>query len=311
MAIATCNISFNINYTSSTPVTAATALYRIKGSSDPYTVYPINPVPSVGSPVTLPAINTLGEYELVVELTASGVVNRAMSFFRIGNCSDSVCKEPTINKVEVQENGQIVMNYAIDTANLDTPEYQIATDVSFKNIIHFKVDFDYQPQEYVYMDGGNIPDNTELYIRARSHCKSPSDVSVWSNVVRFQSKVWTVKKALYTFTDVFCVSGKFGNPTDDSSLGASICWSEGPLQKTVTLTTPVPQVGAGIYLSNGTNPAIPGNLLSFETGGASTGFNDQGIKWIRFAGYNESTIYDVNPSTGIIRGISSSFSCKL
>lgn len=161
------------------------------------------------------------------------------------------------------------------------------------------------------MDGGNIPDNTQLFIRARKHCSSPSGVSVWSNVFRFQSKVWAAKKAPYTFTDVFCVSGKYANPIDDGSLGASICWSEGPLHKTVNLTTPVPQVGTGIYLSNGSTAAVPGNLASFETGGASTGFNSLGIRWIRFAGYNQNAIYDVNPSTGIIRGISASFGCKI
>lgn len=311
MEIATCNISFSINYTSTTPVTGATASYRIKGSADPYTVHPVIPVPSSGSLVTLPEIQKSGEYELVIELTASGVVTKKTSSFKIGNCSDSVCKEPTINKVEVRENGQIVMDYTVDTANLATPEYQIATDIGFKNIIHFKVDFDYSPQEYVYMDGGNIPDNTPLYIRARSHCESPSGVSGWSNVVRFSSKVWAVKKAPYTFDDVFCVSGKYRDPIDEVNLGASICWSEGPLHKTVNLTTLVPQVGTGIYLSNGITPAIPGNLAGFETGGASVGFNDQGIRWIRFSGYNEYTIYDVDPSTGIIKGIATSYSCKM
>jgi len=310
MAIATCNISFNINYTSSVPVTVVTAYYKIKGSADPYTVHSVNPVPSSGSLVTLPEIQTPGEYELVIELTASGVVTRKTSFFRIGNCSGSVCKEPTINKVDVLDDGQIVMDYTVDTTNLATPEYQIATDIGFKNIIHFKVDFDYSPQEYVYMDGGNIPENTVLYIRARSHCESPSGVSVWSNVIRFQSKRWIAKKAPYAFDDAFCVSGKFKSPTNSNEVGASICWTEGPLQKAINLTTSVPQVGSYIYLSDGITPATPANLGSFETGAASSGFKDMGIKWIRFESYNRSKIYDVNPSTGLITGVSTSFNCN-
>lgn len=310
MAIATCKISFNINYTSSQPITAATASYKIKGSADPYTVVPISPVPLNGGLVILPEINTPEEYDLSVELTASGAVTRKMSSFKIGNCNDSGCKEPIINKVEVRENGQIVMDYTLDTTNLSTPEYQIATDIGFKNIVHFRVDFDYTPQENVFMGGGNIPDNTQLFIRARKHCLSPSGVSAWSNVFQFPSKTWVTKKAPYTFTDAFCVPGRFKNPTDSSEVGASICWLEGALKKTISLTTSVPQVGSYIYLSDGNTPAIPENLGSFETGGASSGFKDTGIKWIRFGSYTENRIYDVNPATGLITKVSTSFNCN-
>jgi len=310
MAIATCNISFNINYTSSAPLTAATALYRKKGSTDPYTVYPISPVPASGSLVTLPEIQASGEYELIVELTASGIVTRKADSFKIGDCGTSNCEIPAIKNVQVLESGQIIIDYAVSTTNLSTPEYQIATDPAFKNIIHFRVGFNYEPLENVFMDGGNIPENTTLYIRARKHCSSPSGVSGWSNVFEFVSKIWNVKRAPYAFTDAFCVSGNFTNPTDTRELNASICWDEGQLQKSINLTTSVPQVGAYIYLSDGITPAIPANLQSFETGGANIGFKDKGIRWIRFRNYNGNRIYDVEPSTGLITRISATFNCN-
>ncbi|SMP13267.1 hypothetical protein [Chryseobacterium profundimaris] len=310
MAIATCNISFNINYTSSVPITAATASYRIKGSSDPYEVYVITPVPASGSLVTLPEILESGEYELLVELTASGAVTTKADSFKIGDCRTSTCEIPEIKDVQVQESGQIVIDYIVNTTNLSTPEYQISTDPGFKNVIHFRVDFDYVPLENVFMDGGNIPENQTLYIRARKHCASPSGVSGWSNVFDFVSGTRIVKRAPYTFTEAFCVSGNFKDPTNSAELGTSICWDEGTLQKTINLTTPVPQVGAYIYLNDGITPAVPANLQSFETGGANIGFKDKGIKWVRFRNYNGNRIYDVEPSTGLITRVSATFNCN-
>lgn len=309
MAIATCNISFEVHYTSSVPITGAVASYKIKDSADPYTVFNITPVPSNVGLVILPAIIKSGEYELVVELTASGVVTRKVSSFKIGNCGTSVCETPAIKNVEVRENGQIVMDYMVDDTNLDTPEYQIATDPDFNDVIHFRVDFDYTPLENVYMDGGNIPENTSLYIRARKHCLSPAGISDWSNVFQFESKRWVVKKAPYTFADAFCVSAKFKDPTNSNESGASICWSEGVLKKTISLTTPFPQEGSYIYLSDGITPAIPANLGSFDTGVASSGFKDRGIRWVRFGSYNGSKIYNVDPSSGLITSISTSYNC--
>ncbi|MEC3874305.1 hypothetical protein [Chryseobacterium salviniae] len=310
MAIATCNISFNINYTSSAPVTGAAALYRPKVSSGPYTVHPINPIPASGSLVTLPEIPASGEYELIVELTAAGVVTRKTNSFKIGDCGASTCEIPEIKDVQVLDSGQIVLDYAVNRANLATPEYQIATDPGFTDVIHFRVGFNYEPLENVFMDGGNIPENQTLYVRARKHCSSPSGVSKWSNVFEFISKTRVIRRAPYTFTEAFCVSGNFKDPTNSAEVGASICWDEALLQKTINLTTSAPQVGAYIYLSDGTTPAIPANLQSFETGGPSIGFKDKGIKWVRFRNYSGERIYDVESSTGLITGISAAFNCN-
>lgn len=304
MAIAAkCNISFRINYTSSIPISGATASYKIKGSANQYTKHIINPVPISGGLVTLPGIQASGEYDFIVELTANGVTTNQTGSFKVENCSPSFCEIPVINKISLESNGQIVLDYSVNTTNLSTPEYQIATDVDFKNIIHFKVGFDFHPIEYIEMNNGNIPDDTTLYLRARKHC-SPSGVSDWSNVVEFRSGKWAVQRAPYTF-DAYCVSGKFEDPVTTE---AQICLTGGTLLKKINLNTVTPQVGSFIYLSDGVTLALPPNLNSFDTGGASSGYNDFGIKWIRFANDNEYKIYDVE-KTGQIINISS-YNCN-
>lgn len=90
MATSKCNITFEIDYTSSTPIKGATASYRISGSKNPYTVHVIDPVPVSGSVVTLPPIETPGNYDLIVTLkTNEGLSVNKESFFKIGNCIDS------------------------------------------------------------------------------------------------------------------------------------------------------------------------------------------------------------------------------
>lgn len=310
MAVAKCNISFKVDYTSSASITSATVSYKIISSADPFTVFSVDPsLIMSNSLIALPDIPVSGEYVLVVELQASdGGVARYETSFQIGKCDDSSCKTPFIHSIEIAENGQIVMNYEVDTDNLTTPEYQIATDADFKNIIHLKVDFGYNPVENINMNDGNVPNDTTLYIRARKHC-SPSGVSEWSKVVMFRSGMWVVVRAPYAFGDAYAVSGRFKDPTNWEELGTSICQVGGVLMKTINLTTSFPQAGSYIYLSDGVTPATPANLITFDTSGASMGFRETGIKWIRFESYNGSRIYDVDSSTGLITGISASFDC--
>ncbi|NIF06630.1 hypothetical protein F3J23_14365 [Chryseobacterium sp. Tr-659] len=87
-AAANCSILFEIDYTSSEPITGATASYKIKGSRNPYTIYTIEPVPVSGGVVSLPPIDTPGVYDLVVTLkTKDGASVKKESSFQIGNCS--------------------------------------------------------------------------------------------------------------------------------------------------------------------------------------------------------------------------------
>ncbi|KQT20924.1 hypothetical protein ASG22_16020 [Chryseobacterium sp. Leaf405] len=299
MAIAECKISFEIDYTSSVPVTntAATVSYGIQGSGNSTVINNVDP----DSVVALPVIPTPGDYNLMVKLSAGGVDAANTSSFTIGNCSS--CEKPKINSVQIQNNGQIVMNYLVDPINLATPEYQIATDPDFNDIIQLKIDFNYTQIENVFMNNGNFTFSKDLYIRARKHCFDKSTgasvVSGWSNVVTFKSGRWILQKAPYAF-DAYCVSGKFEDPI---TTDAKICFGGNTLLKTIHLDTVTPQVGSFIYLIDGNTPALPPNLNSFDTGGASSGFNEYGIKWIRFANDNGYTIYNVEKNGQII-GIS-------
>lgn len=90
MAIAKCNITFDVNYTSSSPLTKAIASYKIH-SAGSYTDFPIllPSVPYVGSSlsVTLPDIQIQGDYHLIITLTTQdGTVETKESSFKIGNC---------------------------------------------------------------------------------------------------------------------------------------------------------------------------------------------------------------------------------
>lgn len=307
---AACNISFKIKYTSTLPITRATAFYKLN-SSTVFTEYDVSsPLPvSDGTLIRLPQIDEPGEYDLMVELAVNGVTARNTASFRIGKCHPIDCKAPVVGSVNLEENGQIMMNYSVDTENLYAVQYQISTNSSFSNIIQLKVIMgsDYSPVQKIEMNDGTIPNNASLYIRARKHC-SESEVSEWSNVKGFRSGTWVPEKTLYPFVDAYCVSGEFEgvDPTDISVYKASICTINGnPLMKKVSLTTPVPQVGSYIYTLGLTpeKPAIPENLADFDApGGVSMGFRKSGIRWIRFHSADPSAIYNVNPATGQITG---------
>lgn len=317
MATAACRVSFKIKYSSSVPVTKATAFYKIKNSPT-FTEYLIpSPIPvSDVTLVELPEIQAPGEYDLMVELAVNGVTASQTSSFQIGKCNPLSCKAPSIKNVYFGENDQIIMDYSLDTSNLYAVQYQIATDSDFNNIVQLKVIMasDYNPTQYIEMSDGTIKNNTQLYIRVRKHC-SLSEVSDWSNVAIFTSGTWVDQKNLYPF-DAYCVSDAFrdSDPTNITEFKASICIKDrNPLMKKINLTTSVPQAGSFIYTSGLTpeKPAKPGSLSSFDDsqGGVSTGFNQTGIRWIRFEN-NPGLIYDVNPKTGQITGFSN-YKCNV
>ncbi len=286
MAAAECKISFKIDYTSSSSVQTATAKYQTPGHLP--VEYQI-PLPVVSNQmVELPIIQTPGNYDLTVKLGLGNVSDERTSSFTIGKCSPSTCKVPSIDGVRVQENGQIEVYFAGDNTDLATLEYQIALDPEFKKIIYSKVGLVYAWPEYVDMNALKIGKGIILYIRARY---SP---------VEFQSGDWKIQDAPYSVKDACCISAAgFESPVDPKYVGESICQSVSRWTKELNLTTPIPQAGSFIYLSDGVTPAIPGNLDSFDTNGAS-GFNEKGIQWVRFPSYSTSKIFDVEPKTGEI-----------
>ncbi|ANF52032.1 hypothetical protein A0O34_16590 [Chryseobacterium glaciei] len=318
MEAAKCNVLLKLeyDYTPSVPITSSTAVYkyRIKNSMSPYTELAKNPAPMSEEEVSLPDIQSAGEYELKVELAVNGATDEETFFFQVDKCDVSFCKDPSIEKVYLGVNDQIIMDYTVDETDLNAVEYQIATDSQFHNIIHFRVllKSDYKPTEYIEMNDGTIINETKLFIRARKHC-SPSGVSVWSNVVEFTSGKWGNLPVLYPFDFAYCVSGKFeGKDPRDIGEGSICQSSNNPFARKVYLTTPVPEIGSFIYNRYVTpaRPAVKGDLLDFD--GVNSGFNEYGLRWIRFEkdGINPTVIYDVEPTTGEIVNISLRYNCN-
>lgn len=300
-AATTCNISFQIYYTSSIPTTGATALleYRIKNSADPYIQYNITSVPASGGSISVPNFPASGEYEYKLRLTANGVSANQTGSFVVGECSPPSCETPKIDKVYLGEKDQIIMDYSTDPQNLYAVEYQIATDDKFTNIIHVRVIMgsDYKPTEYIEMNDGTIVNKTTYFIRVRRHCSS-SVVSPWSGFVEFQSGEW--RNLLESF---WLAHG------DD--LSPDICKGlENYAWKTnVTLSTPEPKAGSLIYLTNGML-ATRENIRILEQG-VPVRFTDNGIGWIRFSNITPGVVYIVDPKTAQILNVESQLECPI
>lgn len=113
----------------------------------------------------------------------------------------------------------------------------------------------------------------------------------------------------FDYNPVQVIPANYSSPIDPNVIGSSICYTGNQWTKQVKLSGH-PSNNPFIFLMDGVTPAIPGNLSSFDTSGAS-GFNANGIRWIRFVGLpsGNNVIYDVNPSTGQILGISPIYNC--
>ncbi|WP_300686855.1 hypothetical protein [Chryseobacterium sp.] len=291
MAEAQCKISFRIDYTSSLPIEKATAYYQLQEPGSQAVEHKILPVPGNNDMVSLPDIQTPGTYDLTVKLEVGGVSTQSTSAFQIGKCSSSSCKTPTIGKIVVEKDGQIIIHYSPDSANLVTLEYQIATDPQFENIIYSMSGFGYISPEKVNMNVAKIPDNKLLYIRIRKYC-SQNEISEWSEVVDFQSGEWK------GFLDVNCLA-------KDDDWERDICFgTSGYAWKTqVTLSTPEPKVGSFIYLSNGMLATTDNLKIFAQSEYVIDRFIGRGIIWIRFAKFTPDLVYVVKPESAEITGI--------
>lgn len=288
-----CNVSFKIEYQSSETITNAFVKYKNPpGSTNEEKEDIKNALLQNPNSIKLSKIQDVGDYDLEVGLEINGVVDTKKATLIVGSCS--YCETPKVHKVEVLDNGQIVMNYEVfNTGNLVAMEYQIAKDSAFKNedIIYSKVGFSdiyYTQFENIDMRNGNIPDKTTLYIRIRKYC-SPDGISGWSGFVPFDSGIWGV--------EAYCL------PPDYERNINSLCHGISPagLLKVVVKPTP-PDVNSMIYLTNG-KPAIPDNIREFEQN-APEELKKGGIRWITFlrsnSEFSPSLIYRVEPSTAEI-----------
>ena len=80
----------------------------------------------------------------------------------------------------------------------------------------------------------------------------------------------------------------------------------------VKIDTEFPQVGTKIFLNDGVTEAIPGNIPSNYCG-VGQDLHTSGIRWIRFTSSNPAVankIWDVEPSTGKIIGLSTTYTCN-
>jgi hypothetical protein len=115
MTTTKCNISFMVDYTSSSPLKAATATYKLSGSQVP-TIYTIMPPPSIGSVITLPDITTPGNYDLTITLTdQNNVTTSKATIFKIGNCEGT---PPLATATATPPNPVLPINTAILTGSV-------------------------------------------------------------------------------------------------------------------------------------------------------------------------------------------------
>jgi len=94
---------------------------------------------------------------------------------------------------------------------------------------------------------------------------------------------------------------------DPKNLGCgSICVTLGSTNFVCAISTPVNNVGTGtqIYIQNTASQLVPATAANCALYGANAGTTcsqmQSGVRWIRFV--NSSTIWNVNPTTGIISG---------
>ena len=215
------------------------------------------------------------------------------------------CIAPIINSVSLNNNGYLVIDYTVNTTNLGSPEYQIATDASFTNIVNSRVGFTYTQQEVTFLLATGY---SQLFIRARKHCIIQSGGTVPSNWSATYQWINTANQVLapYEFNPVSVIPASRSTPIDSGKY--TICSVGNEYTKGLKINTPVPQIGTKLYLTDGVTPAIPGNLSSFDVHNIID-FNSVGIRWVRFiysAGGSDlyTKVWEVNPATGVILALS-------
>ncbi len=99
-----------------------------------------------------------------------------------------------------------------------------------------------------------------------------------------------------------CVPNSYSAPIPPATGVSSICYTGTMFTKAISINTTSPHPGSQIMI-NGV-PATSSEVFA-QWGSGYSG----GIRWIRFFSDNNHTIWDVNPSTGVITG-ASSYNCN-
>ena len=226
------------------------------------------------------------------------------------------CIPPVINIVSLDTQGYLVINYSLNTTNLGSPEYQIATDENFNNIVKSRVGFSYVQEEITTLLATGY---SQLFIRARKHCIIQSGGTVPSNWSATYHWINTTQQvhAPYEFNPVVAIPGNYATPIlnkPQENNNYSICMTGNSYTVNVKIDTTAPQVGTQIFLNDGVTKAIPGNIPS-SFGGVTEvteAFNTSGIRWIRFTSSTPGIlgmVWNVEPRTGKIVSLSN-YSCN-
>lgn len=106
---------------------------------------------------------------------------------------------------------------------------------------------------------------------------------------------------------LYTVEAAPGNATDPvGGDGVTVCSFGNAWTKDVKINTATPGIGTQIINPNNDLAATPANL---GTAGFGSPYSVHGIRWIKFTGSSDPDIWDVNPATGQLTGISTTYSC--
>ena len=232
----------------------------------------------------------------------------------------ATCDTPVLNSVVSSGNTPLtILGFTMQNTSPVGIEYEVSTDSSFTNIILTGVSTTINTP----VGGGysiDIPFNATpyepytTYVRIRKKC-TDTNVSSWSIplTITSGSASWGsgVGVAPYSYNPVAVIPAD--HPTPIAMNNYTICSVGNQFTKELKIDTIVPQVGTKLYLTDGITPATPGNLSSFDIEGY-VDFNTNGIKWVRFIyGADNSDlhtkVWEVNPITGVIVSLSSSYYC--
>ena len=236
----------------------------------------------------------------------------------------ATCDTPYLNSIVPSGDTPLtILGFKMQNTSPIGIEYEVSIDSSFTNIIltgvittintpaggGYSIDIPFNATPY---------EPYTTYVRIRKKCTN-TNVSGWSIplTITSGSASWGsgVGVAPYNFNPVVVIPGNYATPILNDPQGFnnySICSTGNSFTANVKIDTKFPQAGTQIFLNDGVTKAKPGSIPSDYCGVAGN-LNTSGIKWIRFTSSNPAIagkVWDVNPSTGKIIGLSTTYTCN-
>ena len=236
----------------------------------------------------------------------------------------ATCDIPVLTSVVTSANTPLTtLGFTMQNTNPVGIEYEVATDSSFTNIIltgvittintpaggGYSIDIPFNATPY---------EAYTTYVRIRKKCTN-TNVSGWSipSTITRGSSSWSsgVGIAPYSFNPVVVIPGNYETPILNDPQGTNnytICATGNAFTAEVRIDTELPQAGTQIFLKDGITKAKPSSIPSDYCGVAGY-LNVSGIRWIRFTSSNPAVankIWDLEPSTGKIIGLSTTYTCN-